>query len=280
MKITRTVAETRAAVAELGTVALVPTMGALHEGHLSLMRRARALARRVVVSIFVNPTQFGPQEDLARYPRPIERDLDLCSGEDVDLVFNPAASEIYPPDELEMILEVPALTRGLEGASRPGHFIGVCRVVAKLLNIVQPDVACFGMKDYQQLCVVRAMVRGLCMPVRIEACPTIREPDGRAMSSRNIFLTSEQRADALGLSRALGEARSLIAQGRTDPAGIETAMLRIMKQHRFEVDYAVVRSAGTLLEVDRIDVAGEPVVCLVAGKLGDVRLIDNAVVGQ
>lgn len=280
MQIARTIEETR--LASRGRpgppVALVPTMGALHEGHLSLVRRARELAGRVVVSIFVNPTQFGPGEDLTRYPRPMDRDLEMCREAGVDLVFSPTVDEIYPPQEIETIIDVPSLTTILEGAQRPGHFIGVCRVVAKLLNIVQPTVACFGMKDYQQLRVVEAMVAAMCLPVSIERCPTVREPDGLAMSSRNIYLDPTQRRHALGLSKALREAEQLIGDGEISPARVESAMRQVIQAHHIEMDYAVVRDARTLGTVDMINPALEPVACLVAGRLGDVRLIDNVVI--
>jgi len=280
MHVTRTIDETRTALRPWPSVAFVPTMGALHDGHLSLVRRARELAERVVVSIFVNPTQFGPGEDLARYPRPIDRDLELCRDAGVDLVFGPTPDVMYPPHEIETMIDVPSLTSLLEGAHRPGHFVGVCRVVAKLLHIVQPAVACFGMKDYQQLRVIESMVAALCLPVEIQRCPTVREPDGLAMSSRNVYLHDSQRRHALGLSKAVREAERLIADGEISPSRIEGAMRQVIQAHHIELDYAVVRDARTLTPVDVINPALEPVVCLVAGRLGDVRLIDNIVIDR
>ena len=280
MYVTRTIDETRTALRPWPPAAFVPTMGALHDGHLSLVRRARELAERVVVSIFVNPAQFGPGEDLARYPRPIDRDLELCRDAGVDLVFGPTPDVMYPPHEIETMIDVPSLTSLLEGAHRPGHFVGVCRVVAKLLHIVRPAVACFGMKDYQQLRAIESMVAALCMPVEIQRCPTVREPDGLAMSSRNIYLHDDQRRHALGLSKALREAQRLVADGEISPSEIEAAMRQVIQAHHIALDYAVVRDARTLTPVDVINPALEPVVCLVAGRLGDVRLIDNVVVDR
>ena len=277
MQIAATVDVARSALRDRPSVALVPTMGALHEGHLSLLRSARQLAEYVVVSIFVNPTQFGPGEDFARYPRPVDDDLRMCREAGADMVFQPTAEAIYPPQELDVTIDVPSLTTILEGEHRPGHFIGVCRVVAKLLHIIRPTVACFGMKDYQQLRVVEAMCEGLSMDVRIERYPTVREPDGLAMSSRNIYLDADQRRHALGLSKALREAQELVEQGESSPARVESAMRQVMAAHHVEVDYAVVRNARALGPLDIVNPAVEPAVCLVAGRLGSVRLIDNIV---
>ena len=247
MRIATTVTPCRHLRAGLGSVAFVPTMGALHAGHLSLIDRAHELAEHVVASIFVNPTQFGPNEDFQQYPRPIERDLELCREHGVDLVFTPDANEVYPPDELDVSIDVPQLTGVLEGARRPGHFEGVCRVVTKLLNIVQPQFACFGQKDYQQLQVITAMTRGMNLPIRIVPCPTLREADGLAMSSRNAYLSGEQRKQALGLSRALDEARQLIVgDGVVEPEHVERAMEQVLQSHQVEVEYAVVRDRKSL----------------------------------
>jgi len=276
MIVTETIEQTRTTRRNLGRLAFVPTMGALHEGHLSLVRRAREKADHVAVSIFVNPTQFGPQEDLDQYPRPIERDLELCRAEGVDLVFNPDAETMYPPDDPAMTLEFPGLTDQLEGAERPGHFSGVCGVVTKLFNIVQPDLACFGRKDYQQLRVIEAMTRAMCLPIEIDAGPTVRESDGLAMSSRNVYLDADQRRRALGLSKALREATTLIREGAIEPEPIERAMQQVLEAHKLEIDYAVVRDARTLQPVDVIDPPREPIVCLLAARAGQVRLIDNA----
>lgn len=265
-----------------GRVCFVPTMGALHAGHVSLMQAGHCLADHVLVSIFVNPTQFGPAEDLTRYPRPIENDLALCEQAGVAGVFEPSVEEIYPPGRPACEVTVPALANMLEGHHRPGHFAGVCRVVAKLFNIVQPDVACFGQKDYQQLRVIQAMVNDLDMPVTIAELATVREPDGLAMSSRNVYLTPAQRHHALGLYKALSEARMLVEEEEeTDPAVVETAMRQVLVAHHVEPDYAVVRHPLTLTPIDSINpkLTGG-VVALIAGRLGNVRLIDNMVLGR
>lgn len=279
MDVIKTISEFRSARSNLGSVGFVPTMGALHEGHLSLLRDARRVCDHVAVSIFVNPTQFGPTEDFSKYPRTVDEDLAKCEAEGVDFVFMPDVDQLYPPSELDLIVDVPDLTNILEGAHRLGHFVGVCRVVAKLLMIVQPEHAFFGLKDYQQLRVIAAMVDGLCMPVRIEPCPIIRESDGLAMSSRNVYLTDEKRRHAVGLYKALTEAKSLVDDNETDPAVIESAMAQVLKMHHMEVDYAVIRDATTLTEVDSVNPSIEPVVSLIAAKLGNVRLIDNMVFG-
>ena len=279
MRIARTVVEARAAAAALPELALVPTMGALHAGHVSLMRRGREVGRHVAVSIFVNPMQFGPSEDFMRYPRPLERDLELCREAGVDLVFAPGVDEIYPPQELDVVVDVPALTSMLEGTHRPGHFIGVCRVVAKLLSIVQPRFALFGKKDYQQLKVIEAMAAGLALPVKIVPCATLRDADGLALSSRNAYLTAQQRPRALALHKALLAAQQVIATGALAPALVEQAMQQELRAHHLEIDYAVVRDARTLGPLDLINPQLEPVVCLVAARLDGVRLIDSAEVG-
>jgi len=278
MQVTHTIDETRQARRSLGRLAFVPTMGALHEGHLSLMRLARQHADHVAASIFVNPAQFAPHEDLDRYPRPIERDLDLCRDVGVDLVFNPPVEVIYPPRELPVEVNVPAIGSMLEGESRPRFFGGVCRVVAKLFNIVQPDAAVFGRKDYQQWKVIEAMVAGLNMPIDIVPGPTVRDPDGLAMSSRNVYLDDAQRKRGLSLSKALNEAEQVIRDGEMDPARIEQAMGQVLAAHDAKIDYAVVRDARTLQSVDTVNPAAEPVVCLIAAKIDHVRLIDNRVI--
>jgi len=279
MKQVETIEAMRAARrAMAGTVAFVPTMGALHAGHRALVQRAREIADHVVVSIFVNPTQFAPHEDFDRYPRPMASDLAQCKSEDVDLVFAPTVDAMYPPNVPAVTVDVPALGDALEGEHRPGFFGGVCRVVAKLLEIVQPDIACFGMKDYQQLRVIEAMAAGLCMAVRIEACATVREPDGLALSSRNVYLDADQRRRALGLSKALREAERLVRDGELSAAVVEQAMAQAMAAHQVAVDYAAVRDARTLKPIDMINVALEPIVCLAAGRVDAVRLIDNVVI--
>lgn len=264
-----------------GRVALVPTMGALHDGHLSLIRRAHQLGHTVIVSLFVNPTQFAPHEDLDKYPQPFEKDVDLCISQGVDGLFAPTVEAMYPPDVLSTQVNVPELAKVLEGASRPTHFAGVCRVVAKFFNMAQPHVACFGMKDYQQLTILRAMVADLAFPIQIEACPTVREEDGLALSSRNVYLEGKQRHHALGLSKALAEAKQMIETGESDPNVVQHAMAQVMRAHHVTVDYAVVRNPLTLRELDAINpqLTGG-IVALVAGQVGPVRLIDNMVIGE
>jgi len=280
MRVTRTIDETRAALADRPPSVFVPTMGALHEGHLSLMRRARELAPVLSVSIFVNPAQFGPGEDFARYPRPLETDLALCEAEGADVVFCPEPEAVYPPGELEVSVDVPALGAVLEGAHRPGHFAGVCRVVAKLLNIVRPAAACFGRKDYQQLKVIEAMVDGLCLPVSIERCPIVRDADGLALSSRNAYLDDAGRRRALSLSAALREARRLIEGGERRVDAVESRMRVVLTEGGVAVDYAVVREARTLSEIEAVDAAPGRCVCLLAGHVDRVRLIDNWLCGE
>ena len=284
MRVGKTILETRSLRRSLrGTVVLVPTMGALHAGHVSLIESARTQGDRVLVSVFVNPTQFGPNEDLSAYPRPLERDLELCEKAGAAGVFVPSVEEMYPAGRLECDVTIPALAGVLEGAVRPGHFAGVCRVVAKLFNITQPDVAMFGMKDYQQLRVIEAMVRDLDMPLRIVGRPTVRENDGLAMSSRNAYMDPEMRARAIGLHAALDAARRLVeSEGVHDRSVIEAVMRAEMQSRAIVPDYAVVRDRATLREVGA-QIAGE-VVALVAGRISGagahgkgttVRLLDN-----
>lgn len=251
-------------------------MGALHDGHLKLIEEARRLSEEVWVSIFVNPTQFGPAEDLSRYPRPIEDDLAACERLGVAAVFNPEPDEVYPPDVLASGIDVPALSGEFEGAERPGHFAGVCRVVLKLFNLCQPTFACFGQKDYQQLVVIEAMVRDLNLPIAIQRVPTVREPDGLAMSSRNRYLSEDERAHAVGLSKALTLAEQMIrGDEETDPAVVEAAMAQVLRAHHIRPDYAAIRHPQTLTAMDLIQ---PPVVALIAGRLGDVRLLDNRII--
>lgn len=282
MLVARTIAEARRQRRDAaGTVALVPTMGALHAGHLALVEQGRTLADHVFVSIFVNPTQFAPHEDFARYPRPLEQDLRMCEQAGVAGVLAPPVEEIYPPDALPAQVEVPALAQDLEGIRRPTHFAGVCRVVMKLLNIYTPDVAIFGQKDFQQLRIIQAMVADLMMPVEVVAAPTRREPDGLAMSSRNRYLDEEDRRHAPGLYKALTQAKMLVEDsGEADPAVVERAMRQVMEAHHVDVDYAVVRHPHTLATLDCLEPAlTGGVVALVAGRLGKVRLIDNMLLG-
>ncbi|MCB1233668.1 MAG: pantoate--beta-alanine ligase [Verrucomicrobiae bacterium] len=255
---------------------LVPTMGALHEGHLSLVDLARARAGdsgEVVASIFVNPAQFAPHEDFDRYPRPLESDLALLRARGCDVVFAPARAEMYAPDASVAVVES-ALGAGLEGASRPRFFTGVCTVVAKLFNLLQPDAAVFGEKDFQQLAVIRRMVRDLDFPVEIIGGPTVREPDGLAMSSRNAYLSTEERAQAASISRALAEAREAIQQGRVeDSTLLGRVRERIESQPLARIDYIAAVDPDTLAPVDRAGDNG--ILIAVAVFFGKTRLIDN-----
>jgi len=272
MQLITTIAEFRAARKPLPRLALVPTMGALHEGHLSLMRQARLHAPHVAVSIFVNPTQFGPKEDFSKYPRPLEADLALCKSVGVDLVFAPSVEEMYPPDSPKMSIDLPELTTVLEGAHRPGHFAGVCQVVAKLFNIIQPDAAMFGRKDFQQLAVLTAMVNGLDFPIEMLGCPTVREDGGLAMSSRNRYLSEDERKRALVISHSLFFARDEVASGNRDAAAITKFMRGIIEKQRLVVDYVAAADPKTLVPIDLIT---GPVVFLIAARVGTTRLIDN-----
>lgn len=254
------------------TVAFVPTMGALHEGHLSLVRQAKRLADRTVVSIFVNPAQFGPAEDLDTYPRTPEEDARRLEQEGCDLLFRPTPELVYPPGFATWI-EVGGPAEGLEGAHRPGHFRGVATVVAVLLGQVRPDVAVFGEKDAQQLAVVRRLVRDLRLPVEIVAGPTVREEDGLALSSRNRYLSPEERQAATVLYRALCRAREALETGERDAEEIRRRLRDVLESEpRAAVDYAEVVDATTFQPVERID---GPVVLPLAVRIGGTRLIDN-----
>jgi pantoate--beta-alanine ligase len=256
-------------------VALVPTMGYLHEGHLSLVRAAAALADRVIVSIFVNPTQFGPNEDLATYPRDEERDLALLEKEGVDAVFMPSVEEMYGAGG-DTIVEVPGLSGILQGALRPGHFRGVATVVNKLFNIVQPDIAVFGEKDYQQLTIIRQMVRDLDMPLEIVGHPTVREQDGLAMSSRNVRLTPEQRLQAPVLNKALCAAEDVAATGAT-VSDLEALILSTLETaSEGEIKSIDIRDAVTLADLD--GPLEKSAVVLLAVRFGTVLLIDQRVI--
>lgn len=263
---------TRAARRRGERIGLVPTMGALHEGHRSLLRTARAETDFVVVSIFVNPTQFGPGEDYRAYPRPLEDDLAACREEDLDLVFAPSAEEMYAADAATTV-HVADLTETMCGRFRPGHFDGVTTVVAKLLNIVGPDVAYFGEKDAQQLAVVRRMVRDLNVPVEVRACPLVRAEDGLAVSSRNAYLSPQEREQARVLGRALSEAREAILAGERDAARIVEAVRgRIEKTEGVALQYVTVVDPDTLEDIETI---GEKVLVALAAEVGEARLIDN-----
>ena len=260
------------------TVGLVPTMGALHEGHLSLIARAHKECDVVAVSIFVNPLQFGDPEDIAKYPRTLERDLAECAEAGAHVVFAPTIPEMYPswPDPPATAVTVEGVSDKWEGASRPGHFDGVATVVAKLFAIAGPCRAYFGLKDFQQLAVVRRMASDLCIPVDIVGCPTVREPDGLALSSRNVRLSETERVAAQTLSRALAAGRAAIATGERDGAAVHTAMRAVVDHEPLvDLDYAVAVDVATLDEVTTI-VDPAAVRLLIAATVGPVRLIDNS----
>jgi pantoate--beta-alanine ligase len=276
MQIAETIESVRAAVeaarSKSKRIGLVPTMGALHIGHISLMEAAVKDCDFVVVSIFVNPTQFGPGEDFEKYPRPLETDLEICRKAKVDLVFSPTAQEMYPEKNLTKV-EVEKLTEPLCGRSRPGHFRGVTTVCTKLFNIVTPDVAYFGRKDAQQAIVISRMVTDLNMPLKIVVCPTIREPSGLAISSRNQYLLAQQRKDAANIYKSLQKCRYMIENGVTETANILAEMRRILQQiHEARIEYINIVNAETLEDIDEI--TGE-VLAAVAVKIGSTRLIDN-----
>jgi len=281
MRIVKTIEETRAAVrrarAEGKLVGFLPTMGALHAGHMKLMSDVRRECGFVVVSIFVNPTQFGPSEDLAKYPRDLEADAAKCESEGVDLIFAPDVSEVYPTG-FDTYVDVHGLTDTLEGASRPGHFRGVATVVAKLFNMVQPDKAYFGMKDYQQLLVIRKMVRDLDFPIEIVPIATVRENDGLAMSSRNAYLSPRERLAATVLFRALQMAEAQITSGKRDPEEIRKAVRDLIESEPLAVvDYVAVVDPETLTPAARM---GKELLIALAVRIGHTRLIDNMLIGM
>jgi pantoate--beta-alanine ligase len=260
------------------SIGLVPTMGAFHGGHLSLIRRAREQCDVVVVSLFVNPTQFGTGEDLETYPRDEARDAKLAEAEGVDLLFAPSVDEVYP-DGFATTVTVGGLTEVLDGApGRRGaeHFAAVATVVAKLFNMVGPDVAYFGQKDAQQTLVIRQLVRDLNLPVRIEVCPTVRDRDGLALSSRNAYLSPPERLRALGLSRALRAAEATVEAGRIDAGAVLDAARGELDAHGIEPEYLELRSVSDLSPVDRVN--GSTLLA-VAARVGRARLIDNTVLG-
>jgi len=275
VKVVSTIADMQRARHRLAApVGLVPTMGYLHEGHLSLVRQARAENPTLVVSIFVNPTQFGPREDFKAYPRDTGRDLALLEKEKTDIVFIPSAEEMYPPG-FDSWVEVAGVTERLEGACRPGHFRGVTTVCAKLFNVIQPDIAYFGQKDAQQAIVIKKMVADLNMNLKVITLPTIREPDGMAMSSRNTYLSPEERKAALVLYQALTLAQRLWSQGETDAARIRREMIALIKREPLaKIDYVSLADPETLEELDRIK---PPALASLAVKIGTTRLIDNVV---
>jgi pantoate--beta-alanine ligase len=272
-----TISEVRAACdnarASRNRLGLVPTMGALHEGHLSLVRAAKAQCDAVVVSIFVNPTQFGPTEDLAKYPRRFERDCALLEKENVDIVFAPSVEEMYAEGESTWVT-VEGLSDKLDGRSRPGHFRGVTTVVAKLFHVIEPDVAFFGQKDAAQVAVIRRMVRDLNFPVEIAVCPIVREPDGLAMSSRNAYLNPEERQRALVLQRSLRRVEEKFRAGERDPARLVAgAKLLIADEPQVRLDYFEIVDPDTL---DPLEQISRPALAAAAAYVGTTRLIDNA----
>jgi pantoate--beta-alanine ligase len=277
MKVATTIAQVRAMRPGFAQLGLAPTMGFLHAGHLSLVERAKTDCGAVAVSIFVNPTQFGPAEDLAHYPRNLERDLELLASVGADLVFTPEPSEIYPSGFATRI-DVGAVAQRLEGASRPGHFAGVATVVTKLFNIFQPTRAYFGQKDAQQTVVIRRMARDLDLPVEVVVSPTIREPSGLALSSRNSYLTPEERAAAPALHRALQAARRLFGAGERDADALRSAIKAVIAQEpAFAIDYVSVADPETL---DELQIVTGTSLASLAARIGTTRLIDNLRLGD
>ena len=277
MKVLATIEAFRAARAEVDSLGFAPTMGFLHEGHLALVRRAKAENDGAAASLFVNPTQFGPNEDFGRYPRARERDLELLESAGCDLVFAPDVIEMYPGG-FDTSIHIGGVTEPLEGAVRPGHFAGVATVVAKLFNIVQPTRAYFGQKDAQQVAVIRKLVRDLDMPLQIVVHPTVREPDGLAMSSRNTYLSPAERQDALVLSRALKVVEALFAGGERRTEALRAAMAgEIAAAPHSATDYLSIANPLTLREVEMVGEEGALV--SLAVRIGATRLIDNVLIG-
>ena len=266
---------TRAQRARGKRVAFVPTMGALHEGHLRLVDRARESADLVVMSVFVNPLQFGPQEDFSRYPRDLDRDRALAAARGVDCLFTPGRAEMYPAEPL-VRMDPGAMALRFEGAVRPGHFAGVLTVVAKLFHIVEPDVAVFGRKDFQQAMLVRRMARDLDFPLEVVIAPTVRELDGLALSSRNAYLSGDQRRSALGLSRTLRTVEQLWRGGDADPVSIRTQGLLVLSAAGVVPDYLALVDEE-LNDVDRVTASA---IAIVAGTVGSTRLLDNVILGE
>ena len=259
-------------------IAFVPTMGYLHEGHLALCDEAAASADFVVMSVFVNPLQFGPGEDFERYPRDLERDAALAAGRGVDLLFAPDVADMYPAGETRVFVTAGDLEDRLCGAYRPGHFRGVLTVVAKLFHLVEPEVACFGQKDIQQVTLVRRMIVDLDWPLRLSVVPTVREPDGLALSSRNVYLSAQERAQALGLSRALDAARAAFAAGERRAARLEARMREVLAVYP-----GVAPDYISIVEPDRlepVETAASGTVVAIAARVGKTRLIDNLILGE
>lgn len=281
MKIINNIIEMKKIVCDLKkqakTIGFVPTMGFLHKGHLSLLSRSVKDCDITVVSIYVNPTQFGPKEDFKKYPRDLKRDINLCKEQEVDYVFIPTDKQIYPQDYMTYV-EVKGLTAGLCGKSRPGHFKGVTTIVNKLFNIVNPDIVYFGQKDAQQVLVIKRMVKDLHMSLTIKVLPTIRESDGLAMSSRNAFLDSKQRQDAVLLYKSLHKAKQLISQKKRDSAKIISQMKRLLSQSEFAtIDYIAIVDTDNLEVVKKLKTKTKVLIAM-AVYIGQVRLIDNIVV--
>jgi pantoate--beta-alanine ligase len=277
MKVVRTIAGLRVELAGERTadrsVGFVPTMGALHDGHISLVRAARSAADVVVVSIFVNPLQFGPNEDFMTYPRDQKADLKVLADEEVSIVFLPEVDEMHPPNTATSV-EVGEIGEILEGASRPGHFSGVATIVTKLFNVVRPDVAFFGQKDAQQLAVIRRVVDDLSIPVEVRSCPTVRDDDGLALSSRNARLNPQDRAQASALFAALSAGGRVLTDEQSVPAA-EKTMAEVLRSRRLEPDYATVVDPGTFRPFAGVGVAA---LLAVAARVGPVRLIDNLLI--
>jgi pantoate--beta-alanine ligase len=274
MVVVHTNAACRAERAKLGRLAFVPTMGALHAGHVSLIDAARTRAPHTAVSLFVNPTQFGPTEDFSKYPRTLESDLAKCREAGVDLVFNPPPEEMYRPGAADATVDVPSLTSVLEGKHRQGHFKGVCQVVAKLFNIVRPDVALFGQKDFQQFRVLSAMAEALDFTTEMVACPTLREADGLAMSSRNRYLSPEDRQRALCISRGLFAAEAEYRKGIVQTNRLVATIQKIILEQHVNIDYV---AAVDPISLKSVYLMAGPTVLAVAARVGNTRLIDNVV---
>ena len=277
----RTIAKLRDHLAPLRragkAIGFVPTMGFLHVGHMELVSRALAENDVVVVSIFVNPLQFGANEDLAKYPRNLERDATMLEQADVDVLFAPEATEMYP-HPMQTVVDVPSLGSQLEGAVRPGHFAGVATVVTKLFNLVQPEAAYFGEKDYQQVALIKRMVEDLAQPVRVVAVPTVREADGLACSSRNVYLGEKERAAAIIVPRALAEAERLYSQGGDDPEAFEAALTEFIRTEPLATPEVVaVRHPGSLEPLTSLQLG--PALVALFVRIGTTRLLDNRVIG-
>ena len=278
MKVLRTVSDVRAWRAGAGRVGFVPTMGALHAGHMSLVERAVSETNAAIASIFVNPTQFGPNEDFAAYPRREAEDIALLEKYGCAAAFVPPVAEIYPPGDATRVTPGP-IAAPLEGAARPGHLVGVATVVAKLLAIVRPDIAFFGQKDFQQLRVLQTIARDLRLGAEIVGCPTVREPDGLALSSRNAYLTPEQRHDAVALSRGLFRAREMWEQGVRTPVRLSNAVRRYIDAPAIALEYVSVADPLTLTELELLAPVDSAVISL-AARVGRARLIDNVLLGM